>query len=40
MNGRTLACFQKLDDLVSNSRSVINRKSKVENTFDLSEIAH
>lgn len=36
MNGRTLTCFQKLDDLVSNSRSVINRKSKVENTFDLS----
>jgi hypothetical protein len=35
MNGRTLTCLQKLDDLVSNSRFVIYRKSKVENTFDL-----
>ncbi len=35
MIGRTLTCFQKLDDLVSNSRFVSTRKPKVENTFDL-----
>lgn len=35
MIGRTLTCFQKLDDLVSNSRFVSIGKSKVENTFDL-----